>query len=313
MVAHARDFFHQQSVQAEFPEAGVRHIDLHGRIQIARPDCTDMIQGLVELCGGGLASRRERKVVVIIMGFFELGAVNQQGAVPDGLGPEVARLFGEHGLFPISALTGGKNETIHRKPAPDKSLPNVVFCPGITDSGKELAEVNVNLVAEAAEGESGFVVGLPGSDKTGNPQGRKCRRNGAIVGVGGAGEELLAENVVFRLADFFLCPPTIERAGRSAGRLKTLRQVQNHAPAANVHDAASAVRQFFEHGEVAFRLLDHRHQCPRAKILALRDADRLVSRRIGHGHVLPFDVEALNLNTRRCAEICGRRVASLRR
>ena len=49
MVADARDFFQQQSVQAEFPEAGVRHIDLHGRIQIAGPDCVDVIQGFVEL------------------------------------------------------------------------------------------------------------------------------------------------------------------------------------------------------------------------------------------------------------------------
>ena len=103
MVADARDFFQQQSVQAEFPEAGVRHVDLHGRIQIAGPDCVDVIQGFVELRCGGLASRRERKVVVVVMSFFELRAVNQQGAIPDGLGPEVARLFGEHGLFPISA------------------------------------------------------------------------------------------------------------------------------------------------------------------------------------------------------------------
>ena len=311
MVAHARDFFHHQSVQAEFSEAGVRHIDLHGRIQIARPDCVHVIQGLVELRGSGLASRRERKVMVIIMSFLELGAVNQQGAVPDGLGPEVARLFGEHGLLPISALAGGKNETIHRKPAPDKSLPNVVSCPGITDSGKQLAEVDVNLVAEAAEGESGFIVGLPGSDKTGNPQRRKCSRNGAIVRIGCACEEFLAEDVVFRLGNFFLCPPAIERAGHSAGGLKTLGQVQNHAPLVNVDDAASAVHQFFEDSEVAFRLLDYCHQCPRAKILALRDADRLVSRSIGHGHLLLFDVEALNLNTRRSAEICGRRVARM--
>ena len=207
MVTHARDFFQQQSMQAEIPKAGVRHIDLHGRIQIARPDCVDVIQGLVELRGGGFAPRREWKVMVVVMSFLELGAVNPQGAVPDGLGPEVARLFGKHGLFPIFVLVGGKNKTIHRKPAPDESFPNVIPCPGITDSGKELPEVNVNLVAEGAEGEGGFIVGLPGSDKTGNPQRRKCSRNGAIVGIGRAGEELLAEDVVFRFGDFFCVRP----------------------------------------------------------------------------------------------------------
>ena len=112
-----------------------------------------------------------------------------------------------------------------------------------------------------------------------------------------------------RFGDFLLCPPAIEGSGRSAGRLKTLGQVQNHAPLANVNDAASAVRQFFEDGEVAFRLLDYGHQCPRAKILALRDADGLVSRRIDHGDLLLFDVEALNLNSRRSSGIWGRSVA----
>ena len=68
--------------------------------------------------------------MVIIMSFFELGAVNPQGTVPDWLGPEVPGLFGEHGLLPIFVLVGGENKTIHRKPAPDKSFPQRHFLPG---------------------------------------------------------------------------------------------------------------------------------------------------------------------------------------
>ena len=43
MVPHPRNFFHQESVQAEISEARVRYIDLHGRIQVAGPDCVDVI------------------------------------------------------------------------------------------------------------------------------------------------------------------------------------------------------------------------------------------------------------------------------
>ena len=69
MISDARDFFHQQGVQAEIPEAWVRHHDLHGRIEVARPDSVDVIQSFVKTCRGRLGARGKRKMVVVIMGF----------------------------------------------------------------------------------------------------------------------------------------------------------------------------------------------------------------------------------------------------
>ena len=104
--------------------------------------------------------------MVVIVGFLQVAAINEKDAIPNGLGPEVAeRFFGEDCFFPIALVRDGKDEAIHGEPAADQTLPDIAPGARIADFAEELADVDVNLIAESAVVVGGFFGGVRGADE----------------------------------------------------------------------------------------------------------------------------------------------------
>src|SRR5580698_7508665 len=118
-------------------------------------------QRLIKIRRCRLSPRRKREMMIKIVRFLQLAAIQQQDSVPDRLRPEMSRLLiRENRFFPVSLFTDRKNETHHGKPSAYKPFPDIVLVRRVLYFGKNLSGILLNFIAESAVIVSRLFIGV---------------------------------------------------------------------------------------------------------------------------------------------------------